>query len=78
MTRYASVPITVIKKSGIWRALSNSLSEGGTMNRKSDRFGSRFVARISVILASWLAAGAVNAPAQEGLSHAEARRFLGG
>ena len=71
MTRYASVPITVIKKSGVWRALSNSLSEGGTMNRKSDRFGSRFVARISVILASWLAAGAVQAPAQEGLSHAE-------
>lgn len=41
------------------------------MNCKSDRFRSRFVARISVILASWLAAGAVQAPAQEGFSHAE-------
>jgi Di-haem oxidoreductase, putative peroxidase len=41
------------------------------MNCKSGRLGSRFVARVSVILVSWLAAGAVQAPAQEGLSHAE-------
>ncbi len=41
------------------------------MNCKRDRFGSRFVVKVSVILASWLAAGAVQAPAQEGLSHAE-------
>ena len=41
------------------------------MNCKRDHFGSRFVVRVSVILASWLAAGVVQAPAQEGLSHAE-------
>jgi hypothetical protein len=41
------------------------------MNCKRDRFGSRFVVRVSVILASWLSVGAVQAPAQEGLSHAE-------
>jgi hypothetical protein len=42
------------------------------MNGKRDRFGSRFVVKISTILASWLAAAGVQAPAQEGLSHAEA------
>ncbi len=41
------------------------------MNCKRHRFGSRFVVKVSVILASWLAAGAVQTPAQEGLSHAE-------
>ena len=41
------------------------------MNCKRDRFRSRFVVRLTVILAAWLAAGAVQAPAQEGLSHAE-------
>jgi hypothetical protein len=41
------------------------------MNGNRDRFGSRFVVRVSVILASWLAAGAVQAPAHEGPSHAE-------
>ncbi len=41
------------------------------MNRNGHRFASRFVVRVSVILACWLAAGAVKAPAQEGLSHAE-------
>jgi Di-haem oxidoreductase, putative peroxidase len=41
------------------------------MNGKRDRLGSRFVVNVSVILAFWLAAGAAQAPAQEGLSHAE-------
>jgi hypothetical protein len=41
------------------------------MNRKRDGFAIRFVMRLSVILASWLAAGPVQAPAQEGPSHAE-------
>ncbi len=41
------------------------------MNCKRYRFGSRIVVRVSVMVASWLAAGAVQAPAQEGLSHAE-------
>ncbi len=41
------------------------------MNCKRHRLGSRFVVRASVIFASWLAVGAVQAPAQEGLSHAE-------
>ena len=50
---------------------TSSISEGGTMNCKRDRFRSGFVVKVSVILASWLAAGAVQAPAQEGLSHAE-------
>ena len=41
------------------------------MSCKRDRFGSRFVVSVSVILGCWLAAGVVHAPAQEGLSHAE-------
>ncbi len=41
------------------------------MNCKKNHFETRFVVRVSVILASWLAAGAVQAPAQEGPSHAE-------
>jgi hypothetical protein len=41
------------------------------MTCKRDRFRSRFVVNVSVILAAWLVAGAVQAPAQEGLSHAE-------
>jgi hypothetical protein len=41
------------------------------MTCKTDRFGRRFVVSLSAILASWLAALAVQAPAQEGLSHAE-------
>ena len=42
------------------------------MNGNRDGFGSRFVVRVDMILASWLAAGAVEAPAQKGLSHAVA------
>jgi Di-haem oxidoreductase, putative peroxidase len=41
------------------------------MNGKRDRFRSRFVVRVSMTLAFWLAAGVFEAPAQEGLSHAE-------
>jgi Di-haem oxidoreductase, putative peroxidase len=41
------------------------------MNCKNNHFGTRFVVRLSVSLACLLAAGAVQAPAQEGLSHAE-------
>jgi hypothetical protein len=41
------------------------------MNCSRDRSGRRFVVKASVILGSWLAAGAVPAVAQEGLSHAE-------
>jgi hypothetical protein len=41
------------------------------MNYKRARFGSRIVVRASVILACWLGDGAVQALAQEGLSHAE-------
>jgi hypothetical protein len=42
------------------------------MNCTRDRFGSRFIVKVTVILASWLATGAIEAPAQEGLSQAEA------
>ena len=43
------------------------------MNCKRHRFGSRFVVTVSLMLASWRATGAIQARAQEGLSHAEAR-----
>ena len=49
----------------------NSVPEGGTMNCKRDHFRGRFVVTFSVMLASWLAAGAIQGQAQEGLSHAE-------
>lgn len=41
------------------------------MNCTRDRLRSRFVVKMSLVLAAWLATGAVRAPAQEGLSHAE-------
>ena len=41
------------------------------MKGKNHRFGSRSLMKVSVILASWLTAGTIQASAQEGLSHAE-------
>ena len=55
------------------------LGTGGWHDELEKRsFWSPFVLRVSVILASWLAAGAIQAPAQEGLSHAEDPALLGG